>query len=334
VIKWTIQSKNATTQPIVKTFKDLFEKNLKTMTNGAFQVSIVEPGAVVAANTEWAAVQAGTIEGSWTTPVNNKAAFGSVSGLFCEFAGSPSPDAFMAWYMQGDGMKLEQQLIDKTPGFDKIKLLGMVACSGAEIEIMTKSKLINTIDDFKGMKIRTFGDWGKVLSDLGSSVVGTPAGEVYEALQRGVLDGAELSDRYTNISFGMHEVAKNWYYPGVHAPMASASFYVNKDAWAKLPPAYQEMVLQLINSGLRTNFSMIPTLNSQATPTLVAAGVKLIEMPVAVQKILAKATDALWQSEAAKDPFFKQVYDNVRAFDALFSTYNKQAQPDMPTLLK
>jgi TRAP-type mannitol/chloroaromatic compound transport system substrate-binding protein len=334
VIKWTIQSKNPTTQPIVKTLKDLLEKNLNTMTGGGFQIKVVEPGAVVAANGEWAALQQGTIEASFTTPVNNKAAFGSVAGIFVEYAGSPNPDADMAWYRFGDGMKLEQELIDKTPGFDKVKIVGMMAMSGAEVEIMTKSKLINTVDDFKGMKIRTFGDWGKVLEGFGAAVQGTPAGEVYEALQRGVLDGAELSDRYTNISFGMHEVAKNWYYPGVHAPAVGAEFYVNKDAWAKLPPAYQEMLIQLTNSALLDNFSLIPTFNAKATPTLLAAGVKLIEMPIAVQKALAKATDALWKAESAKDPFFKKVYDNQRAFEALFATYMKQAQPDMPMLLQ
>jgi TRAP-type mannitol/chloroaromatic compound transport system substrate-binding protein len=240
----------------------------------------------------------------------------------------------MAWYTQGDGMKLEQQLIDKTPGFNKVLDIGMVACSGAEVELMTKTKLINSTDDFKGLKVRTFGDWGKILEGYGAAVQGTPAGEVYEALQRGVLDAAELSDRYTNITYGMHEVAKNWYYPGVHAPMASAAFYVNRDAWAKLPPAYQEMLVQLCKAGLQQNYSMIPTLNSQATPTLLAAGVKLIEEPLAIQKALAKATDAYWKQEAAKDPFFAQVYKSVRDFDALFSSYMKQAQPDMPMLLQ
>jgi len=334
VIKWTIQSKNPTTQPIVKTFKDLMEKNLRVMTNDMFQVSVVEPGAVVAANGEWAAVQSGTIEGAWTTPVNNKAAFGSVAGIFVEYAGSPNPDAMMAWYNIGNGKKLEQELIDMTPGFDKVKVLGLVAMSGAEVELMTKSKLINTIDDFKGMKIRTFGDWGKVLESFGAAVTGLPAGEVYEALQRGVIDGCELSDRYTNISFGIHEVAKNWYYPGVHAPAVGAEFYVNKDAWAKLPPAYQEMLMQLTNSCLLYNYSMIATMNAQAGPVLEKAGVKLIEMPLAVQKALAKATDALWQAEAAKNPFFKKVYEDQRAFEALFAKYMKEAQPDMPTLLK
>jgi TRAP-type mannitol/chloroaromatic compound transport system substrate-binding protein len=333
VIKWTIVSKNPTIQPVFTAMKKALEETVKTMTDGGLQITLAEPGSVVAANGEWAAVQAGTIEGALTTEINNKAAFGAPSGLFTEFALSPPPDVWMAWYLYGDGLKLAQQLIDKTPGFDKVLNLGPFSASGAEVELNSK-KPINTVADLKGMKIRTFGDWGKVLSDLGASVVGTPAGEVYEALQRGVLDACELSDRATNLAYGLHEVAKYWYYPGVHAPSALGSFYVNKDAFGKLPASYQEILRMVQKSVLAYNFVMIEQLNVEATPKILAAGVQLLEEPLVIQATLAQGADKLWRSYAAQDPFFKQVYDNLMAFSEAYGTYYRQSEPDIPMLLK
>ena len=302
------------------------------MTGGNFIITVAEPGSVVATDGEWDAVQAAALEGAFTTPVNNKKAFGPVSGLFTEYAISPNPDAFMAWYVHGDGLTLQQRLIDNTPGYDKVMTLGPFSASGAEVDIVS-TKEINTIADFDGLKFRAFGDWGKVLDDLGASVVGMPAGEVYEALQRGVLDACELSDIATNVAFGLHEVAKHWYYPGVHAPMATGDFYVNKDEFNKLPPAYQKILLEVRKATLASNFTMMPVLNAEALPTALAAGVQFTETPLEVQAELAQRADALWQQYGAEDPFFKEVYDNQQAFAQSWAEIYMMMQPNVPMLL-
>jgi len=312
--------------------KKALEESVKEMTSGGFIITVVEPGSVVAADGEWDAVQVGTLHGAFTTPVNNKKAFGAVAGLFTEYAISPNPDAFMAWYLHGDGLKLQQELIDKTPGYNKVMTLGPFSASGAEVDMVSKRQ-INTIADFKGLKFRAFGDWGKVLTDLGAAVVGMPAGEVYEALQRGVLDACELSDIATNVAFGLHEVAKFWYYPGVHAPMATCDFYVNKDEFNKLPPAYQKILREVTKSTLAHNFSMMPVLNAEALPKALAAGVQLIETPIEIQAELAKRADALWRSIGEGDEFFKKVYDNQQAFAQSWAEIYMKMQPNIPMLL-
>jgi TRAP-type mannitol/chloroaromatic compound transport system substrate-binding protein len=308
-------------------------KQIEIITGGGFVIEVNEPGSIVAKDGEWDAVQAGTLDGAFTTPVNNKKAFGSVSGVFCEYAASPNPDQIAAWYLHGDGLALEQELIDNTPGYDKVKTLGPFAASGAEEELMTNKKL-NTVDDLKGLKIRTFGDWGKILADIGASVVGMPAGDVYEALQRGVLDAAELSDRTTNMSFGMHEVTKYWYHPGIHAPLATFDFYVNKDAFNALPVEYQELLWVTGKGVLMHNLTMMPTLNIEATAQLKAMGTpELLETPREIQLFLAEKSNEMWQAEAAKDPFFKKVYDNQWAFVRGYASVYGEVQPDIPGLL-
>lgn len=333
VIKWSVQAKNPTTQPVFAVMKEGLTQKIKSITDGGFIIDVGEPGAFVAKAAEWDGVQAGTIQGALTTTVDNKKAFGDVAGLFAEYAASPNPDQFIAWYIHGDGLKLQQKLIDKTPGFDKVVTLGPFIASGAEVELMSK-KPINTIADFKGLKFRAFGDWGKVLADVGASVIFIPAAEVYEAVNRGIVDALELSDRATNVSFGMHEIIKLWYYPGVHAPGVLGDFYVNKDAFNALPPGYQLLLKEVTRSSIMYNFTMMPVINAQATPKILAAGVQLKQMPIEISAELAQRADKMWREFAAKDPFFKEVYDNQWAFvNAYAESYNTN-QPDIPMLLK
>ncbi len=53
------------------------------------------------------------------------------------------------------------------------------------------NKKINTIDDFKGLKMRIPGLGGKVLAKAGGTVVLTPGGEIFTNLERGVIDATE-----------------------------------------------------------------------------------------------------------------------------------------------
>jgi TRAP-type mannitol/chloroaromatic compound transport system substrate-binding protein len=303
------------------------------VTDGGLVIEVNEPGSIVATDGEWDAVQAGTLDGAFTTPVNNKKAFGSVAGLFCEYAASPNPDQMAAWYLFGDGLALEQQLIDKTPGYDKVMTLGPFASSGAEEELCTNKKL-ETVDDLKGLKIRTFGDWGKILEDAGASVVGMPAGDVYEALQRGVIDACELSDRTTNMSFGIQEVTDYWYHPGIHAPMATFDFYVNMDSWNALPDSYKELLRFTQKAVLMHNLFMMPVNNIEATKELKAMGTpELLETPHSIQLFLVEKADDMWKEEAAKDPFFAQVYENQWNFVKGYASVVNEVQPNIAALL-
>ena len=213
-----------------------------------------------------------------------------------------------------------------------VMTLGPFAASGAEEELCTNKKL-NTVADLDGMKIRTFGDWGKILDKVGASVVGMPAGDVYEALQRGVLDACELSDRATNMSFGLHEVTKYWYHPGIHAPLATFDFYVNKDAWNALPDEYKSLLKMTQKSVLMHNIVMMPAQNIDATKELKEIGIELLETPREIQLFLVENANAMWMEEAAKDPFFKRVYENQWEFVRGYAAVYGEVQPDIAGLM-
>ena len=331
IITWVVQAKNPTIQPPVQVMVEGLQERVKKATGGKFLITVHEPGAIVAKDEEWAGVQSGTLDAAMTTMVNNKSVFGPISGLFNEYAGSPNPDAWGSWYHHGDGLKYMQELTDKH-GYDNVLCMGPISLAGAEDE-MWSNKKIESIEDYDGLKIRTFGDWGKILADLGASVIYLPAGEVYQALERGIIDATELGGRATNLKFGLHEVTKYCYYPGVHAPAATADLYVNRDSFEALPPEYQQILEMEVRYCAMTTLLMIPTLNAPATQEFIEYGVEFIELPIEIQAYIIQAADEMWNSYGAEDPFFQEVYDNQKAFVKGYTSVASVVQPNVSMLL-
>lgn len=301
------------------------------VTGGRLKITAHEPGAVLAAGDEWDGVQTGALDGATADPVYNKKAFGSVAGIFVEFAASPNPDEFAAWYMFGDGTKLQQELIDRTPGWDNVLAMGPFAANGAEVELVTNKRL-NTIDDYQGLKVRVFGDWGKILEKIGAEPVYIDSTEIYQSLDRGVIDAAECSDRAYNLSIGLHEVAKLWYGPGVHAPASIPQLILNRESWAALPDDLKELVRLTQEATLVENMLIMPILNAVATSELTAAGVEFVEVPIEIQAFIIQKADELWESYAAEDEFFAKVYNNQRNFVTAYADVVNMQQPKVTML--
>ena len=101
---------------------------------------------------------------------------------------------------------------------------------------------IRTLADWKGRKLRVYGaESADLVRTLGGAPVSIPFGEVYTALQRGVVDGAMTSA--TNAEpMKFYEVSKflnYWYLTGASIEWLA----VNQKAWDALPKDLQAVVL-------------------------------------------------------------------------------------------
>lgn len=106
-------------------------------------------------------------------------------------------------------------------------------------QLVTK-KPVRTLEDLKGMTIRAPGRMAEVISALGGTPAPTPVMETYDAMAKGVLDGAFVGgESVKNFRFG--EVAKyvtdTWHVGPVYP------FYVamNKQKYNSLPPDLKEI---------------------------------------------------------------------------------------------
>ncbi|MFM2151334.1 MAG: hypothetical protein RLZZ187_3640 [Pseudomonadota bacterium] len=94
---------------------------------------------------------------------------------------------------------------------------------------------IRSVDDFRGLRFRTAGLGGEMFRRAGASVVTLPAGEIFSALQSGTIDAAEFLGPFSDAPLGLHQVAKNYYHPGVQEPSSAEEIGINLARWNALP---------------------------------------------------------------------------------------------------
>ena len=103
-------------------------------------------------------------------------------------------------------------------------------------------KEINSVDDFKGLKMRMPGLGGDVLAKLGGSPVSLPGGQIYENLISGAIDATEWVGPWNDELMKFYEAAKYYYYPGMHEPGAMLACGMNKTWWDGLSKSDQLMI--------------------------------------------------------------------------------------------
>lgn len=101
---------------------------------------------------------------------------------------------------------------------------------------------MNSLDDFKGLKMRIPGLAGEVVRRLGGSAVKLSGGEIYQSLQSGAIDATEWVGPWNDLAFGFYREAPYYYGPGFHEPGASLAIGTNLDVWNALSASDQAMI--------------------------------------------------------------------------------------------
>ncbi|MCF8040051.1 MAG: TRAP transporter substrate-binding protein DctP [Desulfohalobiaceae bacterium] len=143
----------------------------------------------------------------------------------------------LSWIYHGGGLELWNEVYEDR----NIQILPPYGMLGSE-NFCWSRKPINSLEDFKGLKFRTVGIWGKCLERLGARVVSLAGGEVYPSLERGVIDAAEFATPAIDRKLGFEEVCPYLKVPGIHEPCAPLETMVNTKSWAKLSKDIQSKV--------------------------------------------------------------------------------------------
>lgn len=166
----------------------------------------------------------------------------------------------------------------------KISLLGFAG--GGIRYTSTRDRVIKNVDDLRGLKLRLPGSpiASKVWSELGAVPTSMPFGEIYSALQTGVVDGFESTiSGYTGSK--LYEVAPN--VSATHHEFMVTEFMISDVTKEKLPAEY----LEVINNLVKDTLAVIQEKGDEYDTTLLAEleekGVN-ITMDVDVESIRSK----------------------------------------------
>jgi tripartite ATP-independent transporter DctP family solute receptor len=170
------------------------------------------------------------------------------------------------------------------------------------------NKPIRTPEDLKGLRIRTppAPIWQESVRALGATPVALAFGDMYPALQQGVMDGVELV--YNNIPAGrFYEVLK---YVSETRHIMLVNFEVVSAKWFNaLPPDYQKILVEECDkAGIATSKLIIDKLEKDVKQDLVKRGMTVVDKVdlAAFKKAGDNAYEVLKIADV-KDQVFKEI---------------------------
>jgi TRAP-type mannitol/chloroaromatic compound transport system substrate-binding protein len=282
-------------------------EQLKKVSGGTVNLQVFEPGKLVPPLAIFDSVSSGKVEAgySWMGYEIGKV---PVSALFGAVPFGMESPQFAAWMYFGGGDALLKEAF-------KPHNVYPIFCGSISPEAAGWfRKEINSPDDLKGLKFRAAGLGGKIYQKLGASVTMLPGGELFQALEKGVLDGTEFSLPTVDEQLGFSKVAKNYYLPGWHQPATNQFLYVNTAAWAKLKPQTQAQIETTCTAGVTMAIAKAEALQGAVLAKFEKEGVKARQFNKTMLDAFAKASKEVLAEEAAKDAMFKKVLDSMTAF--------------------
>jgi len=325
VITWKFQDSYDAANPAHVAAANLADAVTKA-SGGRFVIKSFTGGEIVPATKEAVqGVDPGVIEMTYTCPMYSLDTWPS-AGLFSARPGQLPSKSFTIWYNEyngGEGWKLINKMVE---GYNLYALKGTAP---RPAEIWAHSTVpIKSVKDIKGLRMRTAGDGGEVLTRMGASVVFLAGGELYEAMQRGVIDAFEYSTPSVDWDMGFQEIAKYLIFSETRAPSDPLMFFVNKDAWEKLPDDLQQL---LQDEALRWTYEHD---ESEFAKSIVGVqnfrdfGCDLSHLPADVERaFLAEAAKFYAEKAAKEEPIYSEILNSMNAFREAFATYTALSTP-------
>jgi TRAP-type mannitol/chloroaromatic compound transport system substrate-binding protein len=233
--------------------------------------------------------------------------------VFGGFAGSMDSERMLHWIYEADGLAMWRAFRDQKFGVVSMPLFIRTAEA-----FLHSRKAVRTLDDLRGLKIRTAGAWLEISKSLGAAPVTMPGAEVYTSLERGAIDATEWGTLWENISPGFNKIAKYVIIPGVHQPVAPFEVIFNKAAWGKISERDRALVEQAAKIVTFETWTRIGHEDAKALDYYRKAGNEIIELDGAVQ-LEAKKLARDWAAQQAKEnPWFAKAWESQRAFETLW----------------
>lgn len=306
-VRWRLASSFPRSLDTIFGCAELFAETLKTMTGGGFEIrpypaGELVPGLQVLDGVQQGAVEVGQTCGYYYTGKHPALAFDT-----CVPFGLTARQQ-SAWLHEAGGLALVNEVL---ADFGTLCFPG--GNTGTQMGGWFK-QAVGAPAELQGLRIRIPGMGGEVMSRLGASVQVIPGGEIYPALERGAIDAAEWVGPADDLKLGFHKVAKVYHYPGWWEPGASISFYVNQQAWGRLPATYQSAFAAAAAATSCAMQQRYDTLNPPALQQIVQSGVELRPFTDELMRAAQQAAEAILNENAAKDASYRKVHAHWQKF--------------------
>jgi TRAP-type mannitol/chloroaromatic compound transport system substrate-binding protein len=319
-VRWKLQTAFPTNLPALGSPAKYLADNVKAASGGDIQIRVYEPGKLVDTLEIISAVSDGKIAAGFSATAYEQGQVPAAS-LFNSPPFGMSPWAFMAWYYEGPGDKMLHETFAQEGYNLHFELCGLTGPETAG----WYTKPLESVEDYKGMKIRFAGLGARVVEKFGASVSLMGGGKLYQALETGRLDATEFSMPMIDERLAFYDVVTYNMYPGWHAPANAVYFMVNGDAWETTSKSTKALISNVCRAATATSLAQNEYHNGKVMLSYGDKGVKKRDIPDDMLKKLREASREVLQAEAEKDDNFKRIWESQKEFLKAHAAWTERA---------
>ena len=307
-IHWKMVTSWPKNFPGLGTGADFLAETINALSGGRLQVRVFAAGELVPPFEIFDAVSQGTAE------MGHSAAYywkGKVEAaqFFTSVPFGMNAQETNAWLRHGGGLELWRELYAP---------FGLIPFAVGNTGVQMGgwfNREIRSLEDIKGLKMRTPGFGAEVLGRAGGVPVNLPGSEIFTALQTGAIDAVEWVGPYNDLAFGLHRAARFYYWPGWQETSAVLEGLVNRKAYEALPKDLQAVVEAACRVANAEMLSEYTARSFEALDRLVNEhGAVLRRYPDGVLDGLRRISAEVVADLAARDPGARKVHESYAAF--------------------
>jgi len=286
---------------------------IRVLSDGRLDITIEVGGGIAPATKEFDAVDTGVLDCAVTCFMYWMDKF-AAGGLFTMKSGGMSPMEALCWFREGGGAELAEEMIE---GY-KVYIIPKGGWMGTPECFLTTNTELKKRGDIGKLTIRAAGDGGEILSRLGAGVVMMAAGEVFEAMERGVVDAYEVSNPTLNWDLGLYEAGDYLWMSGARQPYEFNPFIVNIDRWNKLPDDLKAIVAEVNEAEAFRAYAECVRRDLESLAKFRDYGTKVMTLPAEVEKEYSEEALKFYAEKGAADPFVARVLESYDQFQKAF----------------
>lgn len=324
--RWTMATSWPSGLP-AQDLANLFADRVESMSGGRLVIDVHPAGAIVSAFEVLDAVDQGSVEMGHSFS-NYWIGKNHAAPMFAQIPMAFEGDQFLSWIYEAGGLELWNRLYQEEMGLNvKVMPIGL----GMPENLAWSDRPLRNVSDFEGLKYRASGWWGEILREMDVPVTTIPAGEIYTALERGVLDAVEFSDAWNDRFLGFHEVVDYVNGPALQAPSGVWELIINKNAYDELPvdlkaivdTAAEAITLRSWTAGYHNSVEAFEFFQSQE-------GLEFVKASDEAQHAFRERAWEYLDRQSEQDPFFSELWTSVKEYYLRLSEYDDFYTPVRP----
>lgn len=188
-----------------------------------------------------------------------------------------------------------------------------------QYEFMGKGPPPETLEGWKGLRVRAGGGLGDAMKILGAVLSTVPATETYTGMEHGTIDAVSLPYTYAHASYQLHTIS-NWFTNNMSPGTSECAAVINKDAHAALPEQYKKLLQDALPKAYQDQINAYIEIDKKNLPMFKAKLKEILYTDAELKRFREVAGKPVWDKWVADN---KDKFDAQNVLDTLLAEIEK-----------